>query len=231
MKHVINKVAVIFIVSLFALAGSSASYALWYDNLHLDVDAETGTLNWIFAYPITVSDTICPPPYYPTDTPDYLCDPNIGLYDIYSPYLGDKNIGCADATLIDDHHIQFNVNNAYPGYYNHIDFWIINTGTIPLVIDSVTIWDIYGNELITFCSIGVHEIDLNGDGLIDMHIYWGHPFGEPAAQVHEGERRDISFGFCFLQPLPQDENIVLDLGLLAVQYNEWEYPCVGPQEP
>jgi hypothetical protein len=231
MKHVINKIAVIFIVSLIALAGSSASYALWYDYLHLDVDVESGELSWMFQHPITVTDTICPPPYYPTTTPDYLCDPNIGLYDIYSPYIGDKNVGCASATLVDDHLIELFVNNAYPGYYNHMDFWIINTGTIALVIDSVTIWDIYGNELITFYSVGLHEIDLNGDGLFDMQIYWGHPFGEPAAQVHPGERRDISFGFCFLQPLPQNENIVLNLGLLAVQYNEWAAPGLGPQEP
>ena len=74
----------------------------------------------------------------------------------------------------------------------------------------------------------VHEFDINDDGFNDMQILWGHPFGEPGAQVHEWERRDISFGFCFLQPLPQDETIVLKLGLLAVQYNEWESPCVGP---
>jgi hypothetical protein len=48
MRHVINKIAVIFIVSLISLAASSASYALWYEELHLDVDAETGVLSWIF---------------------------------------------------------------------------------------------------------------------------------------------------------------------------------------
>jgi hypothetical protein len=228
MRHVINKIAVIFIVSLISLAASSASYALWYEELHLDVDAETGVLSWIFRLPVTVTDTICPPPYFPTDTPDLNCDPNIGFYNDDSPFYVDKNVACGFATLIDDHHIQLTINNAYPGYYNHIDFWVQNTGTIPLVIDSVTIWDAEGNEIITFYTIGIHEFDINGDGLNDMQIYWGHPFGEPAAQVHPPERRDISFGFCFLQPLPQNENIILDIGLLAVQYNEWEPPAIGP---
>jgi hypothetical protein len=230
-KHYINKIAAIFIFTMISLAASSASYALWYENLHLDVDAETGYVEWIFGNLVTVTDTDCPPPYHPTMTPDYIADPNIGLYDVFSPYIGEKNVGCGMATLVDDHHIELIIYNAYPGYCNHIDFWILNTGTIPLVIDSVTIWDEYGNEIITFYSTGVHEFDINDDGFNDMQILWGHPFGEPGAQVHEWERRDISFGFCFLQPLPQDETIVLKLGLLAVQYNEWQSPAVGPVYP
>jgi len=104
MKHVINKVAAIFIISLIALAGSSASYALWYDNLHLDVDAETGYVEWIFWDFVQVFDDICPPPYYPPEIPDRLADPNVGL--ITQPYWSTKNVACGSATYIDDHHIQ-----------------------------------------------------------------------------------------------------------------------------
>ena len=227
MKHRINKLAAIFIVSVIGLAGASAGYALWYDELHLDIDVYTGSLSWIFEYPVTLADVFCPPDYYPTNFPDYLCDPNIGFYAPGSqPYIGDKNVGCGSAILVDDHHIQVTINNAYPGYYNHLDFWVECTGTIALVIDSLLIYDASGALIAVINSMGVTEFDITGDGYNDMQIKWGHPFGEPGAQLHPGDERDISFGFCFLQPLPQDATIVLYFSLLGIQYNEWVPPTI-----
>ena len=41
-KNTSVKVGLIFITTLFLLASTSVSYSLWYDELHLDIDVETG---------------------------------------------------------------------------------------------------------------------------------------------------------------------------------------------
>ena len=44
----IVKTIVIFIASIIALAMSGATYALWYDDLYIDIYAETGDVEWEF---------------------------------------------------------------------------------------------------------------------------------------------------------------------------------------
>jgi len=221
------KIGIIFMISILALASISAGYALWFEDLTINGTVNTGTLEWKFKLPVTISDNSAPPPYYdptnPNFKPDYNCDPNLGLYGPGDqPFIGLKNVAWGTATKIDDHTLQMTINEVYPGYYNHLDFWVQCTGTVPLVIDRFIVTDIDGNELVVIRDTGIFEFDISGDGINDMQIDWGHPFGEPASQLHTGDKRDVSFGFCFLQPLPEDATIILYLSLIGVQYNEWQ---------
>ena len=228
MRKKINKIATVFIVSIFALSGLGTAYAMWSDTVTIHGTIETGTVEWEFAYPITVTDLFCPLPYYPTPTPDWNCDPDLGFNGPYpQPYLSDKNVGCGEAFLIDSHTIEFNIYNVYPGYYNHLDFWVHGLGTIPIKIDSVVFTDASGNQIGYLkgapgsVTLMIAELDLNGDTYPDAQVEWGDNWG---AQLHHCDKADISFGICFLQPLPQDEIITLYIHLRAVQWNEYTYP-------
>ena len=222
MKHNINKMAAIFIASIFALSGLGVAYAGWTDTLTITGDVTTGDVNWVVNLPITMSDTFAPPPIYPTPTPDLNCDPNLGFNGMGSqPFYVEKNVGWGESTLIDDHTISMIIYNAYPGYYNHIDFWVHYIGSIPGKIDSFVIRNEAGIVLETIRDLGIYEFDISGDGINDMQIKWGHPFGD---QLHYCNERDVSFGFCFLQPLPQDSVITLYLEYVVVQWNEYPLP-------
>ena len=221
MKHNIDKIAAIFIASIFALSGLGIAYAGWTDTLTITGDVTTGELKWEFGpAPPTVTDVYAPPPYYPTDHPDYNCDPNIGFHGTYpQPYPVEKNVGWGEAFIVAPDTIQLNVYNVYPGYYNHLDFWVHYIGSIPGKIDRLDVRNESGVIVETIRDLGIYEFDISGDGVNDMQIKWGHPFGD---QLHYCNDRDVSFGFCFLQPLPQDSVITIYLEYVVIQWNEYQ---------
>jgi hypothetical protein len=219
MRHVINKISVVFMASIFALSGLSVAYSAWTDTLYIQGTVTTGTLEWEFGpSPPTITDVYAPP----TPTPDWNCDPNLGFNGPYpQPYVVDKNIGWGD-TYIEDHDtIQLHIYSAYPGYYNHLDFWVHCLGTIPLKTDHAVVTNATGIVIATITGLGLYEFDISGDGVNDMQILWGDNFG---TQLHYCQSQDISFGFCFLQPLPLNSDITIYINLVCVQWNEYPLP-------
>lgn len=222
MKHKINKMAAIFIATIFALSGLGVACAAWTDTITIDGMVTTGVVEWEFGpSPPTVTDVYAPPPYYPTSYPDWNCDPNLGFNGPYpQPYVVDKNVGWGYTYIVDHDTIQLNIYNAYPGYYNHLDFWVHCLGTIPIKTDHAVVKNAAGAVLATISGIGIYEFDISGDGVNDMQILWGDNFGD---QLHYCQSMDISFGFCFLQPLPQSSTITIYIDLVCVQWNEYPY--------
>jgi len=224
MKHRINKMAAIFIVAIFALSGLGISYAAWTDTITIDGTVTTGVVEWEFGtMPPTVFDPFAPPPYYPPDPypPDWNCDPNLGFNGPYpQPYPVEKNVGWGQTSKVDHDTLQLNIYNAYPGYYNHLDFWVHCLGMIPIKTDHAVVRDSSGAILVTINGIGLYEFNIDGQDGNDMQIWWGDKFGD---QLHYCEQLDISFGFCFLQPLPQDSIITIYIDLVCVQWNEYPY--------
>lgn len=221
MKHGINKIAVIFVASLFALTAAGVGYAAWTDTLYINGSVTTGTVEWEFGpMPPTVFDPYAPPPIYPTTTPDWNCDPNLGFTPGH-PHVVDKNVGSGSTSIVDHDTLQLTINNAYPGYYNHLDFWVHCISTIPIKSDHAVVRNAAGQVLATITGAGLYEFNIDGLGGNDMQIYWGDNFGD---QLHYCQSLDISFGFCFLQPLPQSSSITIYIDMVCVQWNEYPLP-------
>ena len=241
MKHKINKTAAIFIVAIFALAGAATGYAMWNDTLTITGDVASGSVGWEFAETIALTDEYCPPPYLDDGNPsfeaDWNCDPNYGfreyeggIWQGWGPTQGPdanypepKNVACGELVYdlsVDDHTIGVIIHDAYPGYWNKVEVHAICTGTIPIKLQNAIIsWDPEGTNVIaTIDEIGVYDIHLNLDGEVDMELSWGHPMG---GQLEIGDKAEISFEFCFLQPLPEGESYMFYITLTAVQWNEY----------
>jgi hypothetical protein len=221
MRKKSGKISALFIISIFALSLVSLAYAAWVDTIEINGEVTTGEVKWEFGpFPPGLTDVWGPPPIFPTNTPDWNCDPNLGFYGDPVVFLVDKNVGWGEVFIVDPDTIQLNIYNAYPGYYNHMDFWVHALGTIPIKINSVIITNETGVEIITIDDVGIYEFDISGDDVNDMQIVWGNEFGD---QLHHCDWRDRSFGFCFLQPLPQSSIIVIYISVIAVQWNEYPY--------
>lgn len=234
-----GKIAIIFCATLLALMGIATGYAMWSQDLVVEGYVDSGTLDWKFVELLTVEDTSCGPPFVGLGvTPDYNCDPNHGFEEyeggiVYGwgptqDYLDPKDVACGSLTVTDDHTLTITINNAYPGYWNGVQTHVKCIGTIPIKIQAVYLcYDEEGTDIIA--TIGqanrgeIFDIDLDKDGNIDMEFLWGEDFG------HQMEfftsKREISFEFCFLQPLPENmENLDLYVKLRACQWNEYFDP-------
>lgn len=227
MKNHIDKIAVIFITSIFALTGITTGYAMWNQELTMDAAITTGTLDWEWLKILDELDSSCPPPYYPTQDPDLNVDPNLGFDGSFAEPT-DKNVGCADLYWIDQYTLGFDIFNAYPGYVNGASTHLHCLGTIPMKIESL-ILSFNADLSNPFAQIynlqdEIIDIDLNQDGQIDCQIYWlDDYFGY---QLEPCNVLEISFWICFLQPLEQNTTFTFYLGLRAVQWNEYNPPQI-----
>ena len=236
MKDKTNKLAIIFVVSIFALTSVATGYAMWSQDLTIYGDVSTGTLDWCWVQPLKVEDTECPPPYYPTDDPDGNCDPNFGFIEggvgwgplWYDPelYPEPKNVACGELEVIDCHTLAIVINYAYPGYWNGVQTHVFNYGTIPIKIqEAVLSWDPEGTDIIAIINEDnegyVIHIDLDGDDITDMELIWGDHFGD---QLHGDLNFEISWQFCFLQNLKQNAQYIFYVTLTGVQWNEYVEP-------
>ena len=109
--------------------------------------------------------------------------------------------------------LEVKVHNAYPCYYNHLDVWLHNNGTIPLIVQKVII---DGNE---FSALPVVVcLDLDNDGKNDIIIRWGDSFG---VQLHPCDSVNLSFDFHILQNAPENSELKFTIEIVAIQYNEY----------
>ena len=240
MKQRINKMAAIFIASIFALSALGVAYAAWTDTIYIDGDVTTGTVNleWYPPSGISCEDETCGPPYQGAGvTVDKNCDPNYGFLDPstglgWGPtadYPDAKDVACGSIVTVagDPDTLELTINNAYPGYWNKVETHAIYKGSIPVRIkDLVISRDAAGTDIIKTLdatnwqgTFGVHELDLDGDGVIDMELKWGEAFF--GSQLHYWTEIEISFNFCFLQPLPPDSQLTIYFALTAIQWNEY----------
>jgi len=105
------KLGALFLISIMALAGASAGYALWYDELYINGTVGTGSIGAEFVEA-----------YGEDSEPD------------------NKDVSRIECVVSDDGKtLTVTVYNAYPciDYYNH--FYVHNSGTIPIHVGNFVI--------------------------------------------------------------------------------------------
>ena len=149
------KIGAIFCISVLALAGTGAAYALWYDYLHLDIDVETGYIGAEWSLEGTWDSE-------PADKDFSSVTAEI------IPW-GDNNLG----------RLFIHIWNGYPSIDYVVYFDIHNTGTIPIHIAAPEIFDQDLNSITEYGTIHFFGPDgteiFFGDDIIQIHPqehYW-----------------------------------------------------------
>ena len=217
MKHRINKMAAVFIASIFALSGLGVAYAAWTDTITLTGTVTTGTLKWELSGIPTQGD-----PGF-----DYNCfwDLDGGTW-----VLMDKDVASTTVEYEAGEHphiMTVTIDNAYPYYANHIGFKVHYYGSIPariwkvrFLVDDVLVEELYNDDWWVDPYV---YLDISGpegvpDGNDDIEIWWGNPL---EIQMHDCLFLDRSFEILVLQPAPQDDTLEFDIEYVCVQWNEW----------
>jgi len=213
-----KKIGLICLAVVLAVGAIGFGYANWTDTVVVEENVATGNVCVEFQYPLTFTDPFPPP----TPTPDWTCDP-VTMNNV-RPVAPPKNVGWGEGIYVDTDAdtyydtLQVTLHDVYPCYYNHVDFWVHNCGTIPVILTKVTIDD--GTTTQDITANGVYYLDLNGNGIDDFEIKWGNHLG---AQFEPCDDADISFGMHMLQdddpPDMQGQSYTFYLTLHFVQWN------------
>ncbi|MGF3585341.1 MAG: hypothetical protein ACQXXD_06460 [Thermoplasmatota archaeon] len=226
MKQKINKIAVVFVVSIFALTTLGVAYAAWTDTLYINGTVTTGKVCWEFTT-CSLLDEI--PPINPggdyvgmgNPLADYTCRNNFAdpppLF-----WRGDKNVAWGTQQIKDNdgdgckETLEVTLHNAYPCYFNSVSFYVRNCGTIP-----IKVWyaEINGVKYYTYFYTA---LDLNNDGENDVEIRYGNGWG---TQIEPGVNslHEFSFWIHVLQPCPQNQldTLHFTISLGCIQWNEY----------
>lgn len=226
MKQRINKMAAVFIASIFALSGLGVAYAAWTDTITITGTVTTGSLCWEFTDCDLMDDDqpVDPGGDYPTAYPDFTCNPGFTL----EPGLGyfwelDKNVGWGEQDITDPDGdgcydtLEVTLHNVYPCYFNELTFYINNCGTIPFKVDHILV-----NGVKYYSGIPHITFDLNGNDVDDFEIEWKDNFGyqmEPGAPSPE-----FSFWMHVLQdedPAFQGGSFTFTIEVVCIQWNAY----------
>jgi len=220
-----NRSTMFLVPVLLSLAVLASAFAMWSDSLRINMSVETGELDWEIMTGTVIYNDACglQPGYGFAGGNDWNATflPEPGATQL------DKDVGCTRVSLSDSDGdgdydtMDITLDNVYPWYYTHIAFKVHNDGTIPLkiwriVIDGQEFYELNEQEL----QQGV-ELDLDGDNINDVLIWWGDNFGE---QLHPCHSADISLDVTVLQGAPQGATLSFSISFDAVQWNEYSVP-------
>lgn len=209
-----------FAALMVALAMTGTAYALWSKALFIEGYVETGTVNAEFVYAFTDDDESVDDPA--KDSLDDGLDPAASGIDPKDRY--DKNVAYSEAYINDeDPQIAYvNIYNAYPSYYTTAWFDIVNTGSIPVKIQSVLI---NGIPVMPSEPTGF-DLDDDGDTDVTIHVseitiglqidpwYWNEEVAQMDLDIHVE------------QGAKQNSNYYFEVEILLVQWNEYVPPLV-----
>jgi hypothetical protein len=202
----------IFVLALLLLGVAGFSYAMWSETFVLNGTITTGRVCAEFRDPLTISDSGNDQNGIP-GTPPTIWPITKNIANTTGHYLDSNGDNCNDTLTLA-------INNAYPHYYVHVDFWIHNCGSIPWKIQNITLQSNYETKIIWE---GTEEayLDFSGDGIPDMWLLYGDNFGD---QRDPCQSFDLSLGIIILQEAPPGQTFTFSLGITVVQWNEYVEP-------
>ena len=163
----------LLVTLVVALLVMGIAYAKWSKTLYIRGTVNTGKLDVIFA--------------------------NVGCDDEGIDPGKDKDVGeCCVEVSPDGESMTVTINNAYPCYYCTIEFDLVNTGSIPVIIASVTINNPNPDEL---------TVELKPE-LVGTQI-------DPECSVH------VSLYVHLEQPADMGASYSFSITIEAVQWNEY----------
>ena len=161
------KVGAIFLVSVMALAGVSAGYALWFDTLYIDGSITTGSIGaqWSIEGMGDIGD----------DDPE-----------VKDQYSWVEAFGDGTDTL------SIYVYNAYPCITYWVDINIENTGTIPIHVQDIN-W--INNDLL-FYNEGTFTVTWDGGVTFPVQIHPGDAiYGTVEIHLNNNALQDHTYTF------------------------------------
>jgi len=210
----VKKIGLILLTVVMAMGALGVGYALWWDDLFVDVYVDTGELDWEFYNHQFEAGY----PTLPTFTPD-----DQGIDPGWT-----KDVGWTDHAWFDTDgdldwdKLEVYVHNAYPGYYNHVSTWVHVNGSVPIII--VGAWVSFDGGAEVFLPIGAWTTSPDGAYKVSFGNNYGYQF-------HYCQSWDISFDFMLLQPALQEHQYSFSIRYVAVQYNEYVPGMYVPPAP
>jgi hypothetical protein len=206
-----KKIGLLCLALVLALGTMGIGYSLWYQTVYVNGTVQTGSVdmciedgNWLQldGGPDHTATTSC----------------ETGAISGIGFVPEEKEVGWTEISRPDCYTLEVTVHNAYPCYYNVIDFAVDNTGTIPVKLWKAVVTTDYDEY--TFYDDFWQCLDLDGDGNNDLWLRWGDSWGN---QREPGGHYDLSFDFHVLQPAPQgpDTTLTFTVELYWVQWNEY----------
>lgn len=199
-------------------------YAAWTDTIAIDGTVTTGEVCIKFSQSSGWDDQDGPPPYIPTDDPDFNAIPGPGFP--FTAYLVDKNVGWGVSEVsVDGKTLTVALHNVYPSYYNHLGFVIWNCGTIPVKIQKFIFKD--GDGVIVKevpPDDRYFTLDLSGDpgDVPDLELWWGNDAG---TQLEPGDGVNHSFSVHMLQDetidFSEPQSFTFSIEIVAIQWDKY----------
>jgi hypothetical protein len=237
-----GKLGLVMLLAALLMAGSLS--ALWYDQLTIEATVDTAELDFEFyGQPIWLDACGLPPGPGFFGGWDWMAFPpsyeeaqsGVNAY-INGELVDGKDVGCTNVSLSDTDSdgdmdtMDIWLNNTYPYYYTKVDFEVHNNGEVPIKIWRLIVRLDNGSEYYFYeINSDVIEnegmyLDLDGDGLYDVIMWWGDNFG---VQLEPCQRADISFNIIVLQTAKEGMTYHFQLQLDAVQWNEYQQGPIG----
>jgi len=214
------------LVLVIALGALGVAYSSWTDQVNVSGPVSTGSVVWAFVQPIGSWDP-CPhgPPWYGVgaNSLDWTAVPDLDG-DIH---LLDKDVGCTDVKVTDDHNIQVDLWNVYPCYYNDITVHMKNKGSIPVkILGPVLTYPDPNNPggVITVVLPNFTIVHIIGfdqySGISDViELRWVDNTGE---QVEPNQKVEDSLEIHVLQAAKPSFQYTFNISLQVVQWNEYD---------
>lgn len=230
-----KKFVIIGLTLLLALGGLGAAYAAWTDQVTISETVSTGEFCMEIGAVTLLDGSIEPPPYVVGfDGPGHdWTVTQIGPGFPLKQAALEKNVGWGTFELSEPKpgtvdvysKLDVTLHNVYPCYYNHLDFWLHNCGTIPLKIYQVILKDEAGNVIAVFDEmnkLAYRAFDFGGEaGVNDFEIQYGNNWG---AQLEPCSSVNMSMGMHVLQDhFAENETWSFSLTIVAIQWNEYPY--------
>ena len=186
-----KKLTATFAVLIVALMLTGMSYALWSKTLYIYGDVYTGDLDAEITF------------FFHND---YGIDPG------YT-----KDVGSCTCTIdeVDPQKGYIIIENGYPSYSVHYSITIKNTGTVPWIMQNITVdgTSLPNNQWV--------QIDVDGDGDYDIEFYITDSLGE---QVDPGDSIETSLDTHIMQGAEEGSFFEFTISFLLVQWNEYVPP-------